>query len=161
MATNITKITPEELVGKGVVGMDDAPELSTLEMQERLDQLSLEVIIPHINGMADEIDAAVDGVDFKITNEKARAMAAEGELSLAVATKMTTATYDSDADGIVDNSEALNGHSADYFATAQGLSNEVTRAQNAEAALSREITEKLDVLGLSVVNGELCMTYNT
>lgn len=35
---------------------------------------------------------------------------------------MTTAVYDTDEDGIVDNSEALNGHADSYFASATDLS---------------------------------------
>ena len=37
---------------------------------------------------------------------------------------MQKTTYDADGDGIVDNAEALSGHNADYFATAQSV-NEV------------------------------------
>ena len=44
---------------------------------------------------------------------------------------MGTAVYDQDENGIVDNSEALEGHAASYFATATGLSNEVTARENA------------------------------
>lgn len=36
---------------------------------------------------------------------------------------MMKSTYDTDNDGVVDNSEALDGHAASYFATAEGFSN--------------------------------------
>lgn len=113
MATEITKILPEEYIHKGVIGLPDSPELSTLEMQERFDEIAIDVIIPHINGMVTEINEAVDGAieaaHEEVLAEKDRAEDAELELSDAI-----------DA-----------------------------------------ISTQIDTLGLSVVDGKLCMTYNT
>ena len=50
------KITAEDTTGKGNVGMPDVPGLSTLEMQQKLDELSRDVIIPHFNELIDEVD---------------------------------------------------------------------------------------------------------
>ena len=50
------KITAEDTAGKGNVGMPDVPGLSTLEMQQKLDELSRDVIIPHFNELIDEVD---------------------------------------------------------------------------------------------------------
>ena len=44
-----TKIETADLVGKGVVGLPDTPNLSTTAMQEKLDELALQVIVPIIN----------------------------------------------------------------------------------------------------------------
>ena len=197
MSTHITKILPEEYIDKGVIGLEDAPELETLEMQHRFDEIAIDVIIPHINGMADEIDAAVDGVADAVVAESVRAQAAEAALDAKINTKMSIAVYDSNNNGIVDDSEKLGGHAPSYYSTSSDLESEVSRAQAAEQALrdsisaentraereeqrlydainaetyraqlaeaelSGEITEKLDTLGLSVVDGKLCITYRT
>lgn len=50
------KITEQDLQGKGNVGMPDTPELSTKDMQEKLDELSRAVIIPAFNDNVAEYD---------------------------------------------------------------------------------------------------------
>lgn len=132
-----TKITPADTTGKGVIGLPDTPELSSTDMQEKFDELVLDVIVPKFNNLVDEItDAFVEeGGDIAdvaqaLTDEVARAQGAEGDLSDAITTLdgavMKKATYDSDNDGVVDNSELLNGHADSYFATAQSVSDLTT-----------------------------------
>lgn len=132
-----TKITPADTTGKGVIGLPDTPELSSTDMQEKFDELALDVIVPKFNNLVDEItDAFVEeGGDIAdvaqaLTDEVARAQGAEGDLSDAITTLdgavMKKATYDSDNDGVVDNSELLNGHADSYFATAQSVSDLTT-----------------------------------
>ena len=149
MATNITPIDPDELIGKGVTGLPDAPELSTTDMQEKFDELSIDIIIPHINGMVTEINAAVDGVDEKIDEETTRAVLAEAALSSSLDGKMSKATYDANNDGVVDNSERLDGKLAAYYATAQALSNETQRATQAENNLSTAVNSKASAADLT------------
>lgn len=84
MATEISKITEDMLIGKGVTGLPDAPELSTLAMQEKFDELSIDVIIPHINQMCDEIDEAIDGAKSiaheEVVAEQTRATGIEKDI---------------------------------------------------------------------------------
>ncbi len=54
-----TKITATDLNGKGNIGMPDTPELTTAEMQAKLDELALDVIVPKFNNLVDELDVAV------------------------------------------------------------------------------------------------------
>lgn len=144
-----TKITPEELRDKGVIGLPDAPELNTTEMQEKFDEIALDVIVPHFNDLVDELDIehgdvseaieaeedrakeAEETLDGKIDDEIERATLAEGELSDAISSfdtsYMKKSVYDSDSDGVVDNSEALEGHNASYFATASALDGKVDK----------------------------------
>lgn len=144
-----TKITPEELRDKGVIGLPDAPELNTTEMQEKFDEIALDVIVPHFNDLVDELDIehgdvseaieaeedrakeAEETLDGKIDDEIERATLAEGELSDAISaldtSYMKKSVYDSDGDGVVDNSEALDGHSASYFATFSDLNGKVDK----------------------------------
>lgn len=178
MATNITPIDPDELIDKGVTGLPDSPELSTLAMQQKFDELSIDIIIPHINGMCEEIDDAIDGaietahnemlaekdraedaelaLSTAIDDETARAQAAEGDLSDAIAAEKLRA-------------EGVEGQLSDAITAeknraegAEGLlstaiNNEKLRAEAAEQAISTQ----LDSLGLSVVDGKLCTTYTT
>lgn len=51
-----TKIETADLVGKGVVGLPDTPNLSTTAMQEKLDELALQVIVPKINTLIAELE---------------------------------------------------------------------------------------------------------
>lgn len=52
-----TKITKEDYNGKGVIGLPDAPQLSTTIMQEKFEELSTDVIIPKHNELIDELEA--------------------------------------------------------------------------------------------------------
>ena len=185
MATEITKILPEEYIHKGVVGLPDSPELSTLEMQERFDQIAIEVIIPHINGMCDEIDAAVDGaieaahnemlaekdraedaelaLSTAIDDETTRAQAAEGDLSDAIGAEKTRAegVEGQLSDAITAEKNRAEGAEG-LLSTAIG--NEKTRAEGVEGQLSGAITSltaSFNSLGLTVQNGKLCAIYNT
>jgi hypothetical protein len=46
---SFNQILKDDLVGKGVTGLPDTPELSTTEMQRKFDELSLEVLVPKYN----------------------------------------------------------------------------------------------------------------
>lgn len=54
----LPKILPEDTNGKGVIGLPDVPGLTTQEMQERFDQLALEVIVPKFNELADALNGS-------------------------------------------------------------------------------------------------------
>ena len=44
----INKLTSENFDGKGVIGLPDSPGLSTLEMQRKFDEISIDVLAPKI-----------------------------------------------------------------------------------------------------------------
>ena len=50
-----TKITDEDLLNKGVMGLPDTPGLSTSEMQAKFEQTAREVIVPMFNQLVDEL----------------------------------------------------------------------------------------------------------
>ena len=52
-----TRITTADTTGKGVVGLPDTPGLDTTEMQNRFDELALDVIIPKLNNLISELEA--------------------------------------------------------------------------------------------------------
>lgn len=51
-----TKITQADLTGKGVIGLPDTPNLSTTDIQEKFDEIVLDVIVPKFNELSDELD---------------------------------------------------------------------------------------------------------
>lgn len=53
-----TKITSADTTNKGVIGLADTPGLSTLAMQQKFDELALNVIIPKHNSLIDELQAS-------------------------------------------------------------------------------------------------------
>ena len=53
-----TRITEDDLQGKGVIGQPEVPGLSTLEMQQSVEQIVREVAIPGLNRLAGELEAA-------------------------------------------------------------------------------------------------------
>lgn len=57
----LTKITTADTANKGVTGLEDTPALSTLAMQEKFDELSVDVIIPKHNTMIDELASVTSG----------------------------------------------------------------------------------------------------
>lgn len=57
MAFSDNKITSADLTGKGVTGMADTPNLTTAQMQQKLDEIAKEVIPPKFNALCDDLDA--------------------------------------------------------------------------------------------------------
>lgn len=57
MAFSDNKITVADLTGKGVTGMADTPNLTTAQMQQKLDEIAKEVIPPKFNALCDDLDA--------------------------------------------------------------------------------------------------------
>ena len=53
---SLPKITSADTTGRGVVGLPDEPGLSYTAMQEKLDELALEVIIPKYNALSEALD---------------------------------------------------------------------------------------------------------
>ena len=54
------KILPEDLEGRGVIGLPDTPGLSTPEMQAKFEETAREVIVPAFNALVDAL-AKADG----------------------------------------------------------------------------------------------------
>ena len=104
------KISSADRSGKGVTGLPDTPGLSTGDMQARFDSLG--------NLAIDKFNAVVDAVGDVISNDDTKLPTMKAIVDYVVSMgggDMTKAVYDTDDDGIVDNSEALQGHNAVYF----------------------------------------------
>jgi hypothetical protein len=104
------KISSADRTGKGVTGLPDQPGLSTGDMQARFDSLG-NLAIDKFNAVVDSVSDTVTNDDLKIPNNKA---IVDYVVSMGGG-DMTKAVYDTDDDGIVDNSEALEGHNSLYF----------------------------------------------
>lgn len=142
MATNITPIDPDDLVGKGVTGLPDAPELDVLDMQKKFDELSKDIIIPHINQMCSEINAAVDDAAStahgEVLTETSRAQTAEGTLSDTITAETNRATGAEGELSTAIGAEKTRAELAEgLLSTAIG--NEKTRAEGVEGNLSDAI----------------------
>jgi len=104
------KITSADRVNKGVTGLPDTPGLSTGDMQARFDSLG--------NLAIDKFNAVVDAVGDIVVNDPQKLPTMKAIVDYVVSMgggDMTKAVYDTDNDGVVDNAEALDGHSATYF----------------------------------------------
>ena len=55
---SIEKLTDADYNVKGVTGLADTPGLSTLEMQQKLDELSRSVVGPKVNEVIDALNTA-------------------------------------------------------------------------------------------------------
>ena len=62
-----TKITENDTINKGVIGLPDTPNLSTSEMQAKFEELSNDVIIPKFNNLVDELGAKSAAVNIGAT----------------------------------------------------------------------------------------------
>lgn len=60
----LNRIEAADIEGKGNVGMPDTPGLSTEEMQRKLDELSLDVIIPKFNALVASLLAETGASDI-------------------------------------------------------------------------------------------------
>lgn len=54
---SFTKIVEGDLTNKGVRGLPDTPNLGTTDMQNKFEEVSVDVIIPKHNGLIDELEA--------------------------------------------------------------------------------------------------------
>ena len=86
----LKKITEADLAGKGVIGMPDTPNLSAREMQEKVEEVVRDVVIPLFNSNVDRTASKQD--------------LAEAVFS-AGSGNMNTAIYDTDKDGVVDKAK--------------------------------------------------------
>ena len=104
------KISSADRAGKGVTGLPDTPGLSTGDMQARFDSLG--------NLAIDKFNNVVDNVGDTITNDSTKlpTMAAIVDYVVSMGGgDMVKAVYDTDNNGIVDNSEQLAGHGPEYY----------------------------------------------
>ena len=53
---SLPKIEASDLTNKGVVGLPDEPGYSYTQMQEKLDEIALDVIVPKFNDLSDDLD---------------------------------------------------------------------------------------------------------
>ena len=63
-----TRIDRADYNGKGVIGLPDAPQLSTNAMQEKFEEISLDVIIPKHNTLIDELESATGASNIGTKN---------------------------------------------------------------------------------------------
>lgn len=57
MTMAFTNITSTDLSGKGVVGIPNTPQLSTTEMQNKFDEIDLDVVVPKHQTLVTELNA--------------------------------------------------------------------------------------------------------
>ena len=88
-----TKITDADLQNKGVIGLPDTPGLSTTEMQEKFDEIALDVLTPKHNGLIDELalsSAAANIGALDVNNEASTVQAELNKLKQGGYTKAET-----------------------------------------------------------------------
>ena len=104
------KISSADRSGKGVTGLPDTPGLSTGDMQARFDSLG--------NLAIDKFNAVVDSVGDAVTNDDTKLPTMKAIVDYVVSMgggDMTKAVYDTDDDGVVDDSERLGGEAPTHY----------------------------------------------
>lgn len=79
---SFVKIEQADLANKGVVGLPDTPGLQTMEMQEKFDEIALDVIVPKFNELSTELDDAE--LDEKISSEDITNMRLNSDIAIEV-----------------------------------------------------------------------------
>ena len=143
------KISSADRTGKGVTGLPDTPGLSTGDMQARFASLG--------NLAIDKFNAVVDAVTDTVTNDDTKLPTNKAIVDYVVALgggDMLKAIYDTNDDGVVDNSEALEGHNSLYFKNQYDITLPTTGYTEEEVTIWGE-TKTLQVLTItSDVNGD-------
>ena len=87
-----TKITQADVNDKGVIGLPDTPNLSTQAMQEKFDELALDVLMPKHNDLIDELEAgtAAASIGAKKNGEDTTVQDILDDMSVAGYTKAET-----------------------------------------------------------------------
>lgn len=104
------KISSADRVDKGVTGLPDTPGLSTGDMQARFDSLG-NLAIDKFNNVVDSVSDEVTNDDTKLPTLKAIV----DYVSTLGGGDMMKAIYDTDNDGVVNNSAQLGGHNPEYY----------------------------------------------
>ena len=150
------KITSADRTGKGVTGLPDTPGLSTGDMQARFDSLG-NLAIDKFNAVVDTVSDTVTNDDLKIPNNKAIV----NYVQRMGGGDMTKAIYDTDDDGIVDNSEALEGHNSLYFKNQYDITLPTTGYTEEEVTIWGE-TKTMQVLTITAdVDGNPLTNFAT
>lgn len=61
-----TKITNADVANKGVIGLPDTPNMGTTEIQQKFDELALDVLMPKHNSLIDELEAGTAGASIGV-----------------------------------------------------------------------------------------------
>ena len=172
-----TKITQADVNNKGVIGLPDTPGLTTTEIQQKFDQLALEVLMPKHNALIDELEAGEAGASIGVkdadnedTTLQARldGIAAEIEdvsLEALTDTNITNPTdgqaliYDATSEKWI-NGEGGGASSADdvsYDNTTSGL--EATNVQDAIDEVYGDIPTEPTVYTQTLVAGNTSVAF--
>jgi hypothetical protein len=115
------KILEPDYNTKGARLLETKPDMEAETLKRKFDELSLDVLIPKYNALVDalnEILGSTTGVQTIITNDDAK-LVTGGAVSRYVVQMgggdMTKAIYDTDDDGVVDDSDKLGGMSASDY----------------------------------------------
>lgn len=150
------KISSADRSGKGVTGLPDKPGLSTGDMQARFDSLG-NLAIDKFNAVVDAVSDTVINDDTKLPTMKAIV----NYVQVMGGGDMTKAVYDTDDDGVVDNSEALQGHNAVYFKNQYAITLPTTGYSEEEVTIWGE-TKTMQVLTITTdVNGDPLTNFAT
>ena len=143
------KISSADRTGKGVTGLPDTPGLSTGDMQARFDSLA-NLSIDKFNAVVDAVSDTVINDDTKLPTMKAIV----NYVQVMGGGDMLKSVYDADNDGIVDNSEALQGHDAVYFKNQYSITVPTTGYTEEEVTIWGD-TKTMQVITItSDVNGD-------
>ena len=119
-----TRIDRADYNGKGVIGLPDAPQLSTNAMQEKFEEISLDVIIPKHNTLIDELESATGASNIGTTN---------GNVQSEI--------------------DAFDGKIATFNGDISQLKSDMTQAQGDIATLQSDVnTNKTDIIALQSDN---------
>lgn len=115
------KILESDYNTKGARLLETKPDMDAETLKRKFDEISLDVIIPKHNEMADSLNqilGSATGTQTVITNDDTK-LVTGGAVSRYVVQMgggdMTKAIYDTDDDGVVDDSDKLGGKSASDY----------------------------------------------
>jgi len=126
------KIEDNDLLGVGVIGLDDSPGFSTEEMQRKFEQTVREVVIPAFNAL---VDALIERDNSTFTREEVYEELRKAVFSTGAA-DMQKYVYDKNDDGVVDKAESLKNYVKIGDASFNG-SKDITLAQMGAATKSQ------------------------
>ena len=109
-----TKITDADLQNKGVIGLPDTPGLSTTEMQEKFDEIALDVLAPKHNGLVDELNDSTAAGNMGALNTQGTASTVQAELDNRYPISTVTQLLDNKVDKEPGKSLSTNDFSAAY-----------------------------------------------
>ena len=140
---NFDNIKPEDLVGKGVVGLPDTPGLNTQQMQEKFDELVRSVMVPKFNALIEELKkiSSIESVSQTVEDSETSIPTGKAVKASIDAIDQKATTLFGRTDELFEETNTLSQQTSELLTKTNALSGETEELFGKEEDLSEKTDE--------------------